>query len=180
MASRMFGISASRRLIVAVAVALALAVPAEAQKQLDEYDVKAAFLYNLIKFVEWPDPAGQADAIVIGVYGRDAFLTIRDVVMKAKKSTPRDVVVRQLNAEDEAKGCHIVFISESESRRTVQILRLLGDSGVLTVGETANFLDEGGLVRFYVHANRVRFQIDSVGAQLGGLKISSQLLSLAK
>jgi hypothetical protein len=73
-----------------------------------------------------------------------------------------------------------VFIAESEGRRTSDILKRLKSISVLTVGETAQFIKEGGLVRFYVEGNRVRFQINNQGAEQAGLRISSQLLSLAK
>ncbi len=157
-----------------------MAMPAQAQRQLDEYDIKGAFLYNLIKFVEWPPVAGRSESVAICIYGRDAFDDVLDVVTKAKKGGPREVQVRQLTDIKEARGCHIVFIAESEARRTGDILREIGNASILTVGETASFLRDGGVVRFYVEGNRVRFQIDSVAAQLSGLKISAQLLSLAK
>jgi hypothetical protein len=74
----------------------------------------------------------------------------------------------------------MLFIEASEARRSADVLKRAQSGGVLTVGETRQFLEEGGLVRFYVEANRLRFQIDAEGAQREGLKISSQLLSLAK
>lgn len=157
-----------------------VATPAQAQRQLDEYDVKGAFLYKLIKFVEWPPSARGSGTVVIGVFGRDAFDDVLGVVTKAKKGGPREVEVRQLSQVKDVRGCHIVFIAESEARRTLDILREVGNAGILTVGETPSFLRDGGVVRFYVEGNRVRFQIDSVAAQVSGLKISAQLLSLAK
>lgn len=171
-----------RSIHAATALALiALAAgPAHAQRSLDEYEVKAAFLYNFVKFVEWPPSDHRSDAVVIGIVGRGPFNEALEVIASGKKVGARVVRVRQLRREDDPRTFHIVFIPQSEARDTATIVQSVRDAGVFTVGETPSFLAEGGIARFYVEANRVRFQIDAVGAQRSGLKISSQLLSLAK
>ena len=101
--------------------------------------------------------------------------------MNGKTVNGRAIVVRELRDEEDARGCHMVFFDEaSDGPRRSGILRRVRDGAVLTVGETNKFLAEGGLVRLYVEGDRLRFQIDSVGVQLSGLKVSAQLLSLAK
>jgi hypothetical protein len=92
----------------------------------------------------------------------------------------RDLVIRRLRVEEEARTCQILFISATEARHTGALLTAASGGAVLTIGETVPFLREGGLVRFYVEGNRLRFQVNVEGTQLAGLKISSQLLGIAK
>jgi hypothetical protein len=92
----------------------------------------------------------------------------------------RPFMVRYLKSDDEAAQCHLVFVSEAASRRTAAIVRLLGNKSVLIVGESQGFLRDGGHIRFYVEESRVRFQINVDNAERARLRISSQLITLAK
>ena len=167
--------------VMALVLAAAMAaVPAHAQGRFDEYQVKAAFLFNFVKFTQWPPSDYRSDAVVIGVVGRGPFYTALEGLVKGQKLNGREVVVREVMDAEDLRTYHIILIAESEARRAADILQRVKGAGVLTVGETPYFLREGGLVRFYVEANRIRFQIDPAGAQQAGLKINSQLLSLAR
>lgn len=166
--------------IAAVAAAAALmTVPAQAQDRLGEYQVKAAFLYNFAKFVQWPAER-QTGALVIGIVGDDFFWQLVGQIVRGKTVHGREIVVRRLEHGDDLTSCHIVFIGGGEARRTPDLLQRLQGAPVLTVGETVHFIREGGIARFFVERNRVRFQINPTNAEPTGLKISSQLLSLAK
>ena len=169
--------------LIAVAVSASLAAPALAQSaRADEYRAKAAFLFKFVKFVQWPPSPYRPDAntVVIGIVGRTAFNDAFEAVAREKALSGPHIIVRQLNREDDPRTYHIVFIPQSETHRTAEILQSARDAAVLTVGETVSFLAEGGIARFYIEGDRVRFEIDGRGAQHAGLKISSQLLSLAK
>jgi len=167
------------RTIAALVIVAFAAVPARAQRGLDEHEVKAAFLYNFMKFVEWPRDDKSAP-LAMCVAGRDPVRDVLSALASGKPVNGRQVVVRGLGDGAEARSCHVIFIGAAESERHAAIVHQVRNSAVLTVGETRQFVDDGGLVRFYVDANRVRFAIDPAGAQRVGLKISSQLLSLSK
>lgn len=165
---------------LAALLTVAVSLPAAAQRQLSEHEVKAAFLYNFMKFVEWPQPDDRSAARSICVAGRDPLHEVLETIAQGKQVNGREVVVRQLAGDDDPRECHAIFIVASEASRTASILQRVRYAAVLTVGETRRFVTDGGMVRFYVEGNRVRFEIDPAGAQRAGLKISSQLLSLAK
>jgi uncharacterized protein DUF4154 len=149
--------------------------------RIGETQVKAAFLYNVLKFVQWPASDLPSDTMVIGLVSRDSFRRALDSIVNGKTVNGRPIVVRSLRDEGDARGCHVVFIEDSsEGTHKDGILRIAREGGALTVGETTRFLRDGGLVRLYVEGDRLRFQIDPVGVQLAGLKVSAQLMSLAK
>lgn len=153
-------------------------VPAQAQDRHGE--VKAAFLYNLAKFVQWPPSADRSDPLVVGVIGNDFFSNVLDRLVSGKSVQGRPIVVRRLRKGDDLGECRIVFVGALEARHTADILLRVQAAGVLTVGEAPDFLRDGGHVRFYVENNDVRIQINVAGANQAGLKISSQLLTLAR
>ena len=150
---------------------------AEAQ----EYQVKAAFLYNFAKFVDWPgEPARAGAPLVIAVFGKDPFGPTLENVVWGKTVNGRPLLIRRTSRVEELFPCHILFISSSEKRRLGEILQALGRASVLTVSDMEEFLQLGGIVRFLVEDNKVRFGINLEAARRTGLKISSKLLSLAK
>ena len=165
----------------ALAVALwltlgGLAPSAAGQDQLDEYQVKAAFLYNFVKFIPWPP---GRDAITVGIVGDSAVEPPLQRLLKGRLVAGRSLVVRQALGHENLATFDVLFISAAEARRTAEFIRRAGTGYVLTVGETAPFLRDGGMVRFFVESSRVRFQINVPAAEKSGFKIPSQLLSLA-
>jgi hypothetical protein len=146
-----------------------------------EYEVKAAFLYNFAKFVDWP-PAAFADqrsAMVIGVLGDDPFGVDLDRAVEDKTVNGRPLVVRRFKRLEDLTACHILFISASESGRLAHILDLLRKSSVLTVDESDQFVHLGGIINFTIRENKVHFVINAEAAQQAGLKISSKLFKVA-
>jgi len=149
-----------------------------------EYQIKAAFLYTFIKFVEWPAEArGDEDApFVIGIVGDDPFGAILDKTIKGKRIRNRDVVVKRiptLSAGETPAGIHLIFISSSEEHRLATILASARGSSVLTVGDMERFAHRGGLIGFAVKGNRMRFEVNMKSVKQTRLKFSSELLSLA-
>lgn len=153
-----------------------------AQDAPSEYQVKAAYLFNFLKFVEWPENAFQ-DAlapIVIGVVGDDAFGSALPEVIIGKTVQGRDLVIRRYHTGENLRGASILFISASEKKRLPQILASLHGSSVLTVADMSGFLDEGGMIQFFFEEDRVRFAINVDATSQARLKVSSKLLSLAR
>jgi YfiR/HmsC-like len=154
---------------------------AQAQEP-NEYQVKAAFLYNFAKFVDWPAEsfADSSAPLIIGVVGTDPFGRALDEAINGKSVSGRQLTVRRLKWGQNLRGCHVLFISSSERQRLPQIMQSLRGSSVLTVGDVEEFIQQGGIINFILEASKVRFEINSRVADQAGLKISSKLLQLGK
>lgn len=169
-------------LIACLSMALLLFGEARAQESPpSEYQVKAAFLFNFAKFVEWPPESfSTATApIVIGILGDNPFDGDLERTVQNKIVNNRPFVVRQLHSAMEATNCHILFISNSEKKRLSEIIQSLHGTDVLTVGETDRFIEMGGIINFVQESSKIRFQINDDAAKTARLKISSKLLNLA-
>ncbi len=149
------------------------------QQMPTEYDVKAAFIYNFAKFVEWPAEKAQGDATMnVCVVGRDPFGPALDAIA-GKSVGDRKIRIRRL-ASQSPQGCDIIFISGSERDRLEQVLEPLRGAGVLTIGDTHGFAQRGVMINFYMDGKRVRFEINPRAASRAGLRISSNLLKIAR
>jgi len=176
-------------LIVALSVSLSWAPEAVAQvsdsSDSSEYLIKAGFIYNFAKFVDWPATAfAQPDSpIVIGILGTDPFGTLIDRIVENKKIGARGFVVKRLKwGTDfkELKECKILFVSASEKAHIDDVVQIVKTLPILTVGETPGFAERGGVIRFVLEDNRVRFEINVEAAHQADLTISSRLLTLAR
>jgi hypothetical protein len=145
-----------------------------------EYQVKAAFLLNFTKFIEWPPAAfRQPDSPVsICVLGGDPFGSALDQIVSGEVVNGRKVVTQRIKNVPPPQTCQALFVSRLE-KDAGKILPGLG-SGVLTVGEGENFIRDGGMIAFVIENRRVRFEINQAVAENSGLKLSSKLLSVAK
>jgi hypothetical protein len=148
----------------------------------DEYQVKAAFLYNFAKFVEWPAGtfANSTDSIGICIAGQNPFGSTLEDMVQGKKVGERHFEVRRLPDTQQTRQCQILFIGAAEWRRTRALLEGVKIPGVLTVGETDDFTALGGIINFRLDGPRVRIQVDLQAAEHAKLRISSKLLSLAE
>jgi hypothetical protein len=146
-----------------------------------EYQVKAAYLYSFGKFVEWPAaaPAASEKSFTVCVLGQDPFGRTLDQGVTDVVVRDEPVVVRRLSRPEDARTCHILFVSASEDQRLRPILETLAGQNVLTVGETPRFVERGGAVEFTMEGNRVRFRVNLAAAERAGLILSSELLRVA-
>lgn len=170
------------RLILLVSLfVVAGAMPVAAQPAA-EFEVKAAFLYNFIRFIDWPEEAfaGPSDPIVIGVLGReDPFESRLKTAVRGKTIDGRPLEVRFAQRIEEIDNAHLIYISDSAPEPQADILAAVARRPVVTVGETPGFTASGGVVRFFVRDRRIAFEINPRAAERKGLRISSRLLSLA-
>lgn len=143
-----------------------------------EYRVKAAFLYNFAKFVEWPPQ--DTGPIVLGVLGPDPFGAVLGQTVEQKTIHGRPVIIRRFATMPQSKECHIVFLGTSEKARFADILPKMASLGILTVGEHRGFLQAGGMINFVVEDNNVHFEINSEAVRRAGIHISSNLLKLSR
>ncbi|HEX3554778.1 MAG TPA: YfiR family protein [Thermoanaerobaculia bacterium] len=168
-------------LLCACLLATAGAARAAADVAASEYDLKAAFLYNFTKFVDWP-PSAFADEhspLKICVLGEDPFGKTLRALMDEEVGGRRLQLLRLDNLSNPA-ACHVLFVSRSERGRLPQILAGARDAPVLTVADTPGFLDHGGMINFILEGSKVRFDVNQEAAERAGIKISSKLLALAK
>jgi hypothetical protein len=156
-------------------------LPAGAQREASESDVKAAFLYNFTKFVDWP-PAAFASGdspFRLCVFGQDPFGRGLDDLVRGETVNSRRLVVERPDRIQDLRSCHLLFVSRSERARTEEILDSLRGTSVLTVGESDGFLDKGGLINFVRSGTKIRFEIRERPATPEAPKISSKLMRLA-
>jgi len=154
-------------------------VPAETRPPT-EYQVKAAFLYNFAKFIEWPERVFSSSTapLNICVLGKNPFdASLDDIRDKTVRGRPLSI---RMNPGIEKLGqCHILFISASEKNQLSQIIQGLNNAGILTVADMEGFTSAGGMINLVLQDNKVSFDINLKSARLAGLKMSSQLLKLA-
>jgi hypothetical protein len=149
---------------------------------VDEYKLKAAMLYNLTKFVEWPNSAypDSHAPILLCILGQDPIANSLAATIPKEPQNGRAVLIRRLQSDAEFPGCHILYISSSERKSAAHIFAILNGACVLTVGEMAQFAAHGGIIQFALEDQRVHFDINLDAASRAGLKISSKLLALAE
>jgi len=169
---------------VALLLALRLLFPALAfaqDSEAVEYRVKANFLAAFPKFVEWPDAAFPSanSPIRICVYGHFSFGTSLASRTQATQIHGRPIEVRWARKEQELRGCQILFVSHSEAGRYPAVIRAMRGENVLTVGETPDFLRDGGAIEFRYTDNQLQFAVNLNAASDNHLRISSSMLVMA-
>ncbi|MBU1053953.1 MAG: YfiR family protein [Proteobacteria bacterium] len=147
-----------------------------------ESKLKAAFIYNFAKFVEWPastDNAATNQLFVIGILGYNQvakeLMAIEDKTVKGKKLS-----VKTLSNTKQMRDCHVIFISASEQNNLTGILTTIKHKEILTISDMINFTEKGGIIGLVKVENKIRFDINLKAAEESGLKIRSDLLSLAR
>ena len=147
-----------------------------------EYQVKAAFIYNFAKFVEWPPNAftDEKSPITLCVYGKDPFGSALDDAIRAKAIGNRNFVIRRTKTLQDLNACQIVFVASSESQQLREILAGLSGSNALIVGESPHFAEQVGHIQFLMEDNRIRFAINVDSVNRARFHMSSKLLALAQ
>lgn len=172
---------ARRNLLVGLISVWALFLHTPVAQAASEYQVKAAFLYNFAKFVDWPGDAFKSGGpFVIGVVGDDPFGSDLDDTVSGKSIDDRRIEVKRFKRVSDIQSCHILFVCRSEKSRVDKILDKVSGSRTLTVGDMGQFLQRGGMINFIMEDQKVRFEINADSAQRAGLKISSKLLQLSR
>jgi hypothetical protein len=168
-------------LLALVLLNAALGVPIHPQAP-NEYQVKAAFLYNFARFIEWPAELFKEvpPPLVVGVLGEDPFGSTLDQSLNGKSINGRPLTIKRLKWGQNLRDCHLLFICSSEKKRLAQILESLKGASVVTVSDLSNFCQQGGMIGFTLEENKVRFVINRDVAEQAQLRISSKLLTLAK
>jgi hypothetical protein len=169
--------------LLVVGAAFAQPQPAGPDETNREYAIKAAYIYNFGRYVQWP-PASFPDSqspFVIGVLGSDPFGALLDEIAQSKKIEGRPIAARRFASMAEYQPCHILFVSAAASpEQKLAAIKMAQDSRVLLVGEDPGLAERGATINFFLEQNKIRFEINAEAARREQLKISSKLLSLAK
>lgn len=150
------------------------------QSKPGEYQVKAVYLYNFSRFVEWPAqkiPANN-NSFAICVLGKDPFGSALDATIAGESIGGKGVIVRRISKPGEALDCQIVFVSASEGKQLKEDLAAL-NAGVLTVSDIPGFSERGGMIQFVADGDKIRFEVNLSNATDSGLVLSSDLLKVA-
>lgn len=165
---------------VARALCVAAVIPLQAAQPPSEYEVKAAFLLNFTRFVEWPSSAfaDPSSPFAICVIGKNPFAGALEELLRGETVADRKLLVRRFNEIPPPKSCQIEFIVAGGGSLAAALERV--GSGVLTVGDGDAFARDGGMIGFVIEDRRVRFDINRQAAETAGLKLSSRLLGVAR
>jgi uncharacterized protein DUF4154 len=145
-----------------------------------EYEVKAAFIYNFARYIQWPKESDINKPFVIGVIGKDPFGVVLDDSVRGQKVQGRPVAIKRFTKIDDVPDCDILFVSASENGHLYQILGALRQAPVLTIGEVDKFAELGGMINLTTEDKRIRFEVNVQAMERAGLKAGSQLLRLAR
>jgi YfiR/HmsC-like len=183
-----FGFQSSRRstrLLRATVVALtwtlaSVTASGAAVSIATEYEVKAAYLFNFAKFVQWPARSVvQGNTFPLCVLGVDPFGQVLDATIDGETIRGQKVIVRRTGDPEAAASCRVLFISASEDSELPKILAVLDGSSILTVSDMPQFSSRGGMIQLFLDDQHIRFDVNLAAAERVGLTLSSQLLKLA-
>jgi hypothetical protein len=169
-------------ILVPILCALFVSVRAPAQQaKPNEYQVKAAYVYNFGKFVKWPTDAAanRSSGFTICVLGDDPFGTVLQSTLASESLGGKPVAVKRVPTPEDAASCHILFLSTVQETKLKEILAALGQAPVLTVSDIPEFSQRGGMIQFVLQGDRVRFEINRANAEGNGLNLTSDLLKVA-
>lgn len=169
----------------AAALLLALlgqpASPAYAAAPDKEYQVKAVFLFNFTQFVEWPKSEfpGPDAPLVVGILGPDPFSFYLDAVVRGEKALNHPIVVKRFEKLEDVKDCHVLFVGMRDLK-TEAVAKALKERRILTVGDSRDFSERGGMIGFVTREGKIRLQVNLKAVQAADLEVSSKLLRLAE
>lgn len=148
-----------------------------------EYLLKASFIYNFTKFIKWPEEVAkeiESDGLNLCVIGKDPFGNLLEQLGQKIRSKGEKISIQRFQLSQKATSCHILFISGSKKAQLTQLLDKIEGLPILLIGDTPQYAQRGVGINFYIEDNKTRFEINQRAVERRGIKISSQLLNLAK
>jgi hypothetical protein len=157
------------------------AASAEDEQLIKETEIKAAFIYNFTKFVEWPAASfpGKGEPIVIGILGETPLAAELGVIVEGRKVNGRPIVVTDVRTVDEVAPVQMLFVSATEDEQFRALAPAISTNALLTVGESPAFAAAEGAIVFVRVNGKLRFEINMTAAERAGLKVSGELQKLA-
>lgn len=168
-------------LLVVLGTAWCVATVDSRAQQATADEVKAAFVFNFVKFVEWPADTTPAGApLVLGVMGSDGIEESLRTFARGKTVNGHELTVRRVNGGDDISRVHLLFVGLQEQNRVTDVVKRVDNNSVLTVSDVERFCQAGGAIALAMEQNRVRFDVNLDAADKARLKVSSKLLALAR
>lgn len=146
-----------------------------------EYQVKAIWMLNFTRYVDWPTNAfaTKEAPCIVGVLGKDPFGDELEAAFMKKSIKGRPFVLRRVHREAEAAQCHMLFVPATERRTWRDMQAAMTKAPILAIGEADEFLDQGGIINFLIKDASIAFEIDLHAAQRAGIKFDANLLKIA-
>jgi hypothetical protein len=166
-----------KNLLTAFLLVLVLS-PIKLMAQAPEYKYQSLFMYNFTKYIQWPESAQSGD-FIIGVLGNSYILAELEKVAGTKSVGNQKIIVRKVSSAAEGEKCHILFVPKSESKDFESLQNALKSKPVLVVTEKEGLCKKGSTINFIFLEGKMRFELNQNAASTAGLKISTQLVSLA-
>lgn len=148
-----------------------------------EYQIKTAYLYNFAKFIQWPKGAfaDSSAPIIIGILGEDPFGNSLDQAVLQRQAQGRPLRIERYQKLDDITSCHLLFISRSEAGKQRELLKAIAGLGLVTVGESGDFTQDGGQIRFFFSKDQtIKIEVNPIAAQRAGIFISSRIMKIAR
>ncbi|MBU1775570.1 MAG: YfiR family protein [Gammaproteobacteria bacterium] len=171
--------STKRAFVILLGMVLATTCANARADQPGEYEVKAAFIHNIAKFIAWPATTRTTGSLGLCVLGQNPFDRSLDT-LQGQAIGDKVWEISSVNLQSNLHKCNVLFISASESGNLGEVLIKTKGDAVLTIGDTSGYAERGVIVNFYLERDKVRFEINNDAAERAGLKISSKLLKLAR
>lgn len=170
------------RAILVALLALGISADLTAQSDISEYRIKAAFLFNFAKFVDWPANTfvDRKKPMTFCTVGNDPFNGVLDEVVSGKAVVGRTIYVQHFKQLEDIGGCQILFVGYGQKRLVPAVINRFKDSPVLTVGESERFAQQGGMIGLLLEEDKLRFEINLASTHQARLNMSAKLLALAK
>jgi hypothetical protein len=167
--------------VIVILAFLHISVVNAQQPRVSEYQVKATYLYNFGRFVQWPpnSTTAKGDSFSICVLGHDPFGPTLDSTLAGETLDGKPLAVKRISTPQDARVCRILFVSSTEEHHLKEILAAIDQAGVLTVSDIPGFSRRGGMIQFVMEGDRVRFEINLATAESAKLVLSSELLKVA-
>lgn len=162
----------------ALLLALTLFAGVSLADTAEEDSIKAGFVLNFAKYTEWPAAALGAGELRVCALGAQP-LSGKLSQLQGRQVQGREIRVRTSTRSDEWRDCHVLFVGTGEESRMDLLLRTVGQTAVLTIGDSNDFVETGGMIGLKQRAGRIRFDINLAAARRAGLNLSSQVLKLA-
>lgn len=148
--------------------------------ELSEVQIESAYIFNFIKFVQWPEAAVKSGGnINLCIVGNDELQSTLTTLNGRNVGDYRLQVMPRRESREDIGSCHVLYIDRQETRRFIPILKSLQERPVLTISDIQNFAERGGNIGLVYRENRVVFEINLASARIAGLRLSSQMLNLA-
>ena len=147
-----------------------------------EYTIKAGFVYNFTKFIQWPasvDASIESQGLQFCIAGKDRFGRALDGFAKALEENNKSLVIQKGVLPKSSTACHILFIDSSVSDQLEEYLKHVKGKPTLVVSDSPDFAERGVGINFVIRRNKTRFEINPYTVKESGIKISSELLKLA-